>query len=374
MNTNLIFANICNLYGRLFKVNNNQVTLIEKHNTGFTGNLYDISIELKRQNPDSRINIIYNSDYNGGIKGIGRLLRLFTIKAALMMKSKYIFLNDNFMPLAYIKLNKNTSVTQIWHGIGAFKKFGISSIDDIELIDEVKKVNKNVDTIVVSSKNVIDFYAEAFGVKRNKVKALGIPQADFYFKKHDILTMRQNFLKTYPECAGKKIILYAPTFRDNPEADRLLLQNFDFDKFNKELSDDYQLLVRLHPQVHTSVSKTKGIINVTDFPSIRTLLLLSDILIADYSSVAVEFALLNKPIVLYPYDYEDFINNDRGFYFDYLSQAPGPICYNMDSLISCIKNKKFDLEKGRAFASLHNDFTDGSSTKRIVNYVKLQNP
>ncbi len=374
MNTNLIFANVCNLYGKLFKVNKNQITLIEKHNTGFTGNLYDISIELKRQNPKCSFNIIYESDYSGGLKGLGRLIKLFTIKAALMMKSKYIFLNDNFMPLAYIHLSKKTSVTQIWHGIGAFKKFGISSIDDSELINEVIEVNKNVNTIVVSTKNVINFYAEAFGVSKSKVKALGIPQADFYFKKHDIQSLRKDFNKQFPECVGKKIILYAPTFRDDPKADKKLLENFDFEKFKKELSDEYQLLVRLHPQVHTSIISSKGITNVTNYPSIRTLLLLSDILIADYSSVAVEYSLLDKPIVLYPFDFEEFTTHDRGFYFDYLTQAPGPVCYDMNSLIDCIKNKKFDLEKGRSFARLHNDFTDCGSTKRIVNYVKAQNP
>ncbi len=72
---------------------------------------------------------------------------------------------------------------------------------------------------------------------------------------------------------------------------------------------------------------------------------MTDILIADYSSIAVEYSLLNRPIILYAFDKEWYLSKDRGFYFDYEKTAPGPIVENMQDLIDCMKNEQWDLKK-----------------------------
>lgn len=369
MNKNKIFAVFCNAYGKLTAPRQNRVTLVEKYNTGFTGNLYDIYNEIKKRYPETEFNIIRHDDYSGGAKGILKLLTLFTVKAWRFMSSGYIFLNDNFMPMAYIRFPENVRIVQVWHGIGVFKHFGIPTLKDPRLIQEVRDINKNVDLFPVTTEKAIPVFAAAFGVPENKVQVTGVPQADYYLKKHDIRALREEFDKQYPECRGKKLVLYAPTFRDDKEADKALLSNFDFRKFNETLSEEYRLLLRLHPQIHSGNAELTEVTNVTDYPSIRTLLLISDIMIADYSSVTIEFALLNKPIIMYPFDYDDFCRHDRGFYFDYFEQAPGPVCYTTDEVIDCIKSKRFLPEKVRAYAELHNDIFDGGSVKRIVDYA-----
>lgn len=369
MNKNKIFADFCNVYGKFAKPKSDRVTLVEKYNTGFTGNLFDIYNEIRSRYPETKFNIIRHDDYSGGIKGIFKLISLFTVKAWRFMSSGYIFLNDNFMPMAYIRFPENVKIIQVWHGIGAFKLFGIPTLKDPQLVQEVKDINKNVDLFPVTTEKAIPVFAEAFGVPESKVQVIGVPQADYYLRKHDIKALREAFDRQYPECRGKKLVLYAPTFRDHKEADKALLSNFDFQKFNESLSDEYRLLLRLHPQVHSGNTELADVTNVTDYPSIRTLLLISDIMIADYSSVTIEFSLLNKPIIMYPFDYEEFCSHDRGFYFDYFKQAPGPICYTTDEVIDCIRNKRFLPEKVKAYAELHNDIFDGDSVKRIVDYA-----
>ena len=95
---------------------------------------------------------------------------------------------------------------------------------------------------------------------------------------------------------------------------------------------------------------------------------MTDILIADYSSIAVEYSLLNRPIILYAFDKEWYLSEDRGFYFDYEQTVPGPIVENMHDLIDCIKNKHWDIDKVERFAHLHNDYFDDKSAVRVVDY------
>ena len=95
---------------------------------------------------------------------------------------------------------------------------------------------------------------------------------------------------------------------------------------------------------------------------------MTDLLIADYSSIAVEYSLLGRPIILYAFDKEWYLEHDRGFYFDYEETAPGPIVETMEELLDCIQEKKWDIAKVKAFAKLHNDYFDADSSKRIVDY------
>ena len=131
-------------------------------------------------------------------------------------------------------------------------------------------------------------------------------------------------------------------------------------------------MVRLHPQIHGG-KVPENVIDMTQYGNIRKLLCMTDILIADYSSIAVEYSLLNRPILLYAYDMDWYLKEDRGFYFDFVETAPGPIAKTMEELIADIKEEKWDLGKVESFARLHNDFFDDQSAKRVVDYFLIEN-
>ena len=366
MNTNKIFAGFFNFF-RKWKVKKNQITLVEKLNTGGTGSLFEIKNECEKRGLPFHFNIITHADYEVSPRNLGGLLKLFTIKAFRMATSSHIFLNDNFLPLGYMKLSDETKVVQLWHGMGSFKKFGGSSETNPEVLKELKAATKNTDHILASSENIRDNYAEAFIAPKEKVICIGCPQVDYFFRDHDIAAWKEELSEQYPEMKGKKLVLYAPTFRGEEEHDKKLLEAFDFDAFQKELGKDYFLMVRLHPQIQ-SAKVPDTVANMTDYPNVRKLLCMTDILIADYSSIAVEYSLLNRQIILYAFDKEWYLSKDRGFYFDYEKTAPGPIVENMQDLIDCMKNEQWDLKKVESFAHLHNDYFDDKSAERVVDY------
>lgn len=366
MNTNKVFAQVFNFFRR-WKVKENRVTLIEKLDTGGTGSLFEIKRECEKRGLALEFHVIRHADYETSLRNLPGLLALFTKKAFYMATSSCIFLNDNFMPMAYMKIAPETTVVQLWHGMGSFKKFGGSTQLEPELLEELTKVNQNVTHILASSENIRKNYAEAFCVPEGKVLAIGCPQVDYYFRKHDRKKIRDRLDKKFPQMKGKKLALYAPTFRDDPKRDRELLSHFDFEKFERECGEEYCLAVRLHPQIQSS-EVPKQVPDLTGYPDVRQLLLVTDLLIADYSSIAVEYSLLEKPILLYAFDKKWYLDQDRGFYYDYESTAPGPILETMEELCDCIRRKDWELEKGRAFARLHNDYFDSQSARRVAEF------
>ena len=176
-------------------------------------------------------------------------------------------------------------------------------------------------------------------------------------------------------------ILYAPTFREDVRYNNIF-DYFDVDKFQKELGDEYSLIIRLHPRVFdydkdnsisNKLSKLDNtIINCTDYENEQDLLLISDMLITDYSSIMIDFGLLRKPIIFYAYDLENYLNNERGFYLDYNKDLPGPIVENMDDLVGIIKDNNYDYDRLDKFLNYEFDYLDSNSSKRIVDYLLKQ--
>ncbi|MBQ9157060.1 MAG: aminoacyl-tRNA hydrolase [Eubacterium sp.] len=371
MNTNRIFARFVDFF-RHFKVKENQITLIEKLDTHGTGSLYSLRDECERRGLPFSYNVITQEDYQVRPGNIFGLVRLFTLKAYRMAVSSHIFLNDNFMPLAYMHLSPETKVVQLWHGMGSYKKFGGSEGLPEDLLGELKAVGRNVTHVLASSVNIRENYAEAFCVPPEKVLVIGCPQADYYFRhlkgdRRNLKAARSRLEEYFPRLKGKKLALYAPTFRDDKKRDRELLSHFDFDSFDRECGKEYCLAVRLHPQVHGD-RVPDSVIDLTGYPNIRELLMLTDLLIADYSSIAVEYALLDKPILIYAFDKDWYLKKDRGFYFDFEETAPGPVLTDMDALIGAVKAGSYDPERARRFARLHNDYYDDLSAARVVDY------
>ncbi len=374
-----LFAAFFNFYRLLFKVNNSTVSLIMVHKGHFRGNLGYIHNELNERGLNLEYNIISKDEYDLSkinsfsdfLDKIMELLKLFLIKSHKLAVSRYIFLNDNFLPMAYMDFNPETTVIQLWHAVGAFKKFGLSTVTDDNLRELETKISGKLDYVIVSSKNVVPFYKEAFGVAEEKVLALGIPRTDFYFQNNSVeyvKHIKNKFGRLYPEIKNKKIVLYAPTFRNKVSIDKDIVKNFNVDLFTEEL-DEYCLMVRLHPQINHAEFSYSDLINVTDYPDEKELLILADILITDYSSIMIEYALLNKPIIFYPYDYEYYIREERGFYFDYWESLPGPIACTPQELIKIIKENTYDFDKIKEFVKLEFDYLDGKSTQRVINHI-----
>ena len=365
-----IYAKIFNVL-RKFPQKNNKITLLTNKNHSFEANLEYIAKELDNRN---------NSGKNYEYKFIPKdSLSFANIRD--FASSKYVFLVDNFFPLAFMNV-EGMKWVQLWHGTGLFKKFGYDLLND-----EDKKIMEmfapKIDLVSVSSENVADIYARNFYVDKSKVKPFGVPRNDFYNEEHlsdDYLSeLRESFEKDYPQLKGKKLVLYAPTFREDPK-NNAVFDYFDIEKFLNELGDEYALAIRLHPnykrfcdEEHNidleDLTNRYDIINFTGFKDEQKLLLLADILIADYSSIMVDYTILKKPAILFDYDLDDYLYKERGFYFDYEEMVPGKIVYNIDELIGAIKEEDFRLEKMEEFLKLQFGEFKPNSSKLILDYI-----
>lgn len=356
-----ILAIIFNFFRALFPLKANRVTLLSPHNASFNDSLGEIRKELKKRG-EYDFNCISHGDFSSPLKAIA----FFTVKTFKFATSKYVFMNDNFMPMGFLNFRKEAVLVQLWHGEGAFKQFGLS----IELPKEIRELelaaDKKLSFVICSAEGVRHIYASAFGIDESRVLPLGSPRADALLNASNAKELRADFEEKHPQCKGKKIVLYAPTFRDDPKSDAEFLKLFDCEKFTQALGDEYCLLIRLHPQVH-GAARLDGAIDVTDYKSVNELTLISDMLITDYSSICMDFVLLDKPCVFFAPDMEEYLAR-RPVYYDYETFVPGEIVRNTDELIAAVKNAKAD-KKLEEFKKLNLEAVDGKSCQRILDRI-----
>ena len=195
---------------------------------------------------------------------------------------------------------------------------------------------------------------------------MGAPRCDYLARRENAEEARAEIEALYPQSKGKKVVLYAPTFRDTREGNLELLKRFDTKKITEALGEEYILFVKLHPQVHESCS-VENAVDVTDYDDVRKLSLFCDVLVTDYSSICMDFSFLDKKTVFFAYDLEDYTRK-RDFYFDYKSYVPGKVAFTVEECIEAIKGD-FDKERNEKFKKMNFSFFDASSSQRVIDRI-----
>ena len=303
-----------------------------------------------------------------------------------LSKSKYWIVN--LLINTGVKKKKNQVYVQCWHGTPLKKlRYDIEKDNILNSVSEVRKRNDldaiKFDYFISPSKFCTEKFTSAFNLKNlNKENIFiekGYPRNDYLFnyKKSDVKKIKKEL--NIP--LNKKVILYAPTFRDNQVNENGYTYNvvLDFEKLKKEISDEYVVLFRAHYFIANKFNfdKYNGFVyNVSKYEDINELYIISDLLITDYSSVFFDFANLKRPELFYMYDYDDYKNNLRDFYIS-LKELPGPIVQSEEELIDEIKkidsyNKKYKI-KYENFNKKYNYLDDGNSAKRVVEEIFNEN-
>ena len=263
-----------------------------------------------------------------------------------LAKAKYWVLNSNTRK--FLKPTEEQVYIQTWHGT-PLKKIGLDVTgSDLDYAHEGEKFSY----MVSPSKYCSEKLVSAFGLQGREdiVLETGYPRNDALFTFDQAKV--NSILRELDVPRGKKIILYAPTFRDNKHSEVSGYENasgLDFDKLKEQIGDEYIILFRAHYFVAKNMDFEKYkdfVIDVSDYEDVNDLYIISDMLITDYSSVFFDYANLKRPIIFYMYDYEDYKKDARDFYLDQ-NELPGPITKTQDELVKAIEETRFFIPDAR---------------------------
>ncbi|SDB47739.1 CDP-glycerol glycerophosphotransferase family protein [Butyrivibrio sp. INlla16] len=290
--------------------------------------------------------------------------------------AKYLIYSEGRDIQACIRKRKGQRILNTWHGAGAFKRFGLSREDkssgSLEKSIERYPEHADYDIVTVSSPEVVWAFVEAMGKEKNPgcIRPLGLSRTDVFYKEEHKKKAFENLYNMVPEAKGKKIISYAPTFRGRITK-ASAPDKIDVKKFYEALGDEYILLIKHHPVVKNRPEIPQDCsefaYDVTDTLPVEDLIFVSDIMISDYSSVIFEYSLLEKPMVFFAYDLDEYYDK-RGFFYDYEEMTPGPICKTNEEMIEYIADidQRFDKSIVHNFREKFMSACDGHATERII--------
>lgn len=301
----------------------------------------------------------------------------------LLRKSKYVFITHGIYDLVPIEFSPESKVILTWHGT-PLKRIVLDLDDEYYVYTKWGKFfklklryNDYLDYILTPTRDKLEhkYLAKAFRVPLNKILALGYPRNDILIERDGNFVNKLKMKYNIPEKI-KRVILYCPTFRDDHTL-RLDVTPEELDDLNMLLRDTNSLfLVKGHYFVeNTNFEGYNYIKIVPKTVDIQELYLITDILITDYSSTMLDFSLLDRPILLFPYDLEKYEKN-TGLYYELEDIAPGPLLYTFRDLINAIENIeeiKQKYEKKRiAIRNRFNKYLDGKSTERILDFLGIK--
>ncbi len=291
------------------------------------------------------------------------------VLAKELAAAKFIMVDD-YEPMVYpLTLRDGQHLIQVWHAMGAFKKFGYAR----ETAEQNSLTHKNYTEAIVSSAELVPLYARSFGISEEKVKPVGTPRTDAFFDAAHIKSVRERLYAAMPQLQGKKVCLFAPTFRGNNVNDGYYPENFlSVTSLADSLGDDWAIIIKLHPFIKNQMvipdAYCERIFDCSAEREINDLLFITDVLVTDYSSVIFENAVIGNACVLYAPDLAEY-TRDRGFYFDYSDYACGAVVTEEAQLAAAIQNATADDERMTAFKKRFVPLCDGHATERFINEI-----
>ncbi len=355
-----------------------RVVLATAHAARLGGNLAFIRDELARTDPEARVVVLAHAPA-AGLRGRLAAAGQAMLAGYHLATARLFVVDDYFFPIYVVHPRAGTTIVQTWHASGAFKKVGYSVLDksfgaDALLTGRVR-IHANYDICLVPSQSAAAHYAEAFRLPLDRfVSHLGIPRTDLFFDAAARERASAAIRGRYAIAPGRRVILYAPTFRGDAIRDAHATDDLDLEVLHERLGGDHVLLVRLHPFVRAKLRLGTALagfaIDVSDHPDINELMLVSDVLVTDYSSAIYEFALLRRPMAFFAPDLAAY-ERERGFYFDYRSGVPGPVFEETAPLAGYLRAGDFDLERVERFRAASFDVADGHASQRFVNEIAL---
>ena len=347
------------------RVRSNRVVLATARVSTLDGNLLHIHRAMRARYPALDY-VLLLEPYSYGLAGkLTYLARL--VRGMYYLQTARLFIVDNaYLPIHIAPHRPATTVVQVWHAAGALKRFGLDTTAQ-PAEPERTFLHRYYDAVVVGGEWSRAPYSAALRTPVDRVLALGSPRTDQFFDEAALEAARARVLARHPELRGRRVVLYAPTFRGRGEAKRAAT-GLDARRLRAALPPDHALVLKTHPNLDPAATPTDGYDLIVD-PTldINELLPLTDILITDYSSSIVEFALLRRPVVLLVADLAAY-EVDPGLYLDYRTEMIGMQVTDTEGVIEAIANEHFDLTGYDAFIERQLGASHGHASERFVEH------
>ena len=340
-----------------------------------SGNMKDVYDRMVERGIDKQFKIHFSLKENVNT----RRGFIDKIRTPYLLAAADIIIIDDFNPtVKQCKYKPSVKVIQLWHACGAFKTVGFSRTGKSGGPFVTNNNHRVYTHAIASSSHVARFYAEAFGMTKDMVYPTGVPRTDVFFDENYRRDTRERMLSEVPAAKGKRVILFAPTFRGNgAKSGKYPMNMLDMAAIAKMCRDTNSIFIfKMHPFVHNPViipeEFSDVIIDCTAYREINDLLFITDLLITDYSSVVYEASTLDIPMLFYAYDLEKYISS-RDFYEPFETFVPGKIVIEFEDMIKAIYEGDFEQEKVAPFCERNFEFRDGGSTDRVIDWLILGN-
>lgn len=361
------------VWAHIFPKRGKNILLMSETKDYLWGNLKAIDDRLRERGLDKEFHISYSFR-----KAVGNHKSVFSwVKLVFTMaKQDYIFVDDYVPVLGFLKLCKKTKLIQVWHAGVGFKSVGYSRFGKNGTPFPSGSCHKQYDYVLVGAPKLIDVYSEVFGLPKDRFLPVGMPRLDGFLDATKIRSFKNSFYKEYPKLKGKKIILFAPTFRGGGQKDAYYDSSWlDLKEIYEFCKEEYMFLIKMHPFVDEPIripdEYKNRIVDFSSYPNINDLYYVTEILITDYSSNYYEYSLMERPIIFYTPDLENY-ELSRGVHRSVKESAPGKVCETFEEMMHTLYNGDYEIEKVHQFVKDNFDGYDGHATDKIIEAILLK--
>ena len=356
--------------------NGTRVLLMSESRCPINGNLKAIDDRIRQRGLDKeRLKLSYwfvkTLEDDSDLKILWVWLRL----AFLTARQDVILMDDYSTFFNNVKVHPKTTLVQVWHAGVGFKAVGYARFGKKGTPNPWRCCYRQIDYAIVGGEFLREVYAEVFGIDRERCLPYGLPRLDNYLDARRVAVFRRDFYDKNPDWQGRRIILFAPTFRGPSQRTAYYpYDRLDWDKIYDFCGDEYLFVIKQHPFILTppeiAPQYAGRIIDFSDYPDINELFYVTDILITDYSSNIYEFSLHRKPMLFYAFDKEEY-ELMRGLHRTLDRHAPGKVCRTTEELLEAIRTGDFEMERLYRFVRENFDNTEGLASDKVIDNIIL---
>ena len=294
---------------------------------------------------------------------------------AKIAKADIILVDDYVPAFNSVRLADSVRVIQLWHAGAGFKGVGYARWGHFGCPAPYSAHRRN-DFAIADSMAIREFFSEPFGLLEEQVIPTGMPRMDAYLDEDNREKTEQALYESYPGFKGKRVILFAPTYRGrNRKTAYYPYELIDFEALYRYCEDtDSVVLFKMHPwvpgEVEIAPQYRDRFFSMNAYPNINDLFYITDLLITDYSSCIYEFMLMKKPMLFFAFDRERY-SVSRGFHRDYASNIPGKLCTTFDEVLRAMREEDYEFDKVERMLPQYFDHADTGSCDRVIDWLVL---